>query len=361
MALQRALVVETRGRPTRPTLVLSVTIELTTVGDDMAVLHDGTSVHRRDGLEPGTGYDLLGITFQTLPRPAGELLCRFATVNDVHFGEIGCGILDESDPTKGPVLHVEPGALPHPEVMNRDAVAEMATIDPAAVVVKGDLTAEGTLAEYQAFLDCYGVFGDRLHHVRGNHDALAGETYAEGPRRVDLPGITVALLDTVIPGEASGTVDDEQLEWLDSVAADADRPVAVMSHHYPWNPDATARPDSYFGIHPDASERLVAVVARRRAIVGCFAGHTHRNRVRHFSATGAVPYVEVACAKDFPGTWAEYRVYEGGVLQLHHRISTPDALAWSERCRVLYADFGVDYTAFALGGIADRCFAFGSR
>ena len=24
---------------------------------------------------------------RTLPRPGGELLCRFATVNDVHFGE----------------------------------------------------------------------------------------------------------------------------------------------------------------------------------------------------------------------------------------------------------------------------------
>ena len=24
----------------------------------------------------------------------GELLCRFATVNDVHFGEVECGILD---------------------------------------------------------------------------------------------------------------------------------------------------------------------------------------------------------------------------------------------------------------------------
>ena len=93
-----------------------------------------------------------------------------------------------------------------------------------------------------------------------------------------------------------------------------------MAHHYPWSPDAGARPDSYFGIHPDASERLVEVIARRPSIIGYFAGHTHRNRVRHFSATGTVPFVEVACMKDFPGTWAEYRVFEGGILQVHHRI-----------------------------------------
>ncbi len=71
--------------------------------------------------------------------------------------------------------------------------------------------------------------------------------------------------------------------------------------------------------------------------------------------------MEVACAKDYPGSWAEYRVYEGGILQLHHRISAPDALAWSERCRGLYADFGVDYAPLALGAITDRCFAFGAR
>jgi hypothetical protein len=69
-----------------------------------------------------------------------------------------------------------------------------------------------------------------------------------------------------------------------------------------------------------------------------------------------VPTVEVGCVKDFPGTWAEYRVFEGGILQVVHRISAPDALAWSERCRGLYADFGLDYAAYALGRLEDRCF-----
>ena len=53
--------------------------------------------------------------------------------------------------------------------------------------------------------------------------------------------------------------------------------------------------------------------------------------------------------KDFPGTWAEYQVYDGGILQIVHRISSPEALAWSEQCRGLYADFGINYTEYALG------------
>jgi hypothetical protein len=71
--------------------------------------------------------------------------------------------------------------------------------------------------------------------------------------------------------------------------------------------------------------------------------------------------VEVGCVKDFPGTWAEYRVYEGGLMQVVHRISTTDALAWSERCRHLYSDFGVDYETYALGTLADRCFTIDLR
>ena len=60
--------------------------------------------------------------------------------------------------------------------------------------------------------------------------------------------------------------------------------------------------------------------------------------------------------KDFPGTWAEYRVYEGGVMQVVHRISDPEALRWSNRCRVLYRDFGVDYERVRDGRPRDRCF-----
>lgn len=71
--------------------------------------------------------------------------------------------------------------------------------------------------------------------------------------------------------------------------------------------------------------------------------------------------IEVGCVKDFPGTWAEYRVYEGGVMQVVHRISTPDALEWSNKCRVLYSDFGVDYQELAMGTLDDRCFILNLR
>jgi predicted phosphodiesterase len=332
-------------------------IELTTVSDDGAVLHDGERVIRHDGLEPDTEYEFEGIAVRTLARPDGERLATFATVNDVHFGETECGVIEGLE--IGPIFTADPGEPPYPETMNDAAIEEISAIHPDRVVVKGDLTSHGTTEEFGQFLAHYGAFGDRLSYVRGNHDGYYGETFAaEAPFAVDLPGVTLAVLDTVIPREAAGQVTNDQLEWLDELGSRADRPVMVFGHHHAWSPDSRQRVETYFGIRPDDSERLVEVVARRPALIGYFAGHTHRNRARRFSATGAVPWVEVACTKDFPGAWAEYRVFEGGVLQVHHRISRPDALAWTERTRAM---FGGVYPAYAFGQLSDRCFPITRR
>jgi 3',5'-cyclic AMP phosphodiesterase CpdA len=196
-----------------------------------------------------------------------------------------------------------------------------------------------------------------LHVVRGNHDAYYGATFAAVPtQEVSLPGTTLAILDTTIPRAATGQVTASQLEWLDELGARADRPVLVFGHHHVWSPESRTRHAGYYGIKPDDSEGLIAVFERRPRLRGYFAGHTHRNRVRRFAATGDVPWVEVASVKEFPGTWAEYRVYDGGILQVHRRISAPDALSWSERTRGMYAGM---FTEYAFGSISDRCFAIG--
>ena len=339
-----------------------MTVEVHTVADDEVVLFEDHDWTRIEGLDPDHEYTVMGETFRTLPRPPGERLATFATVNDVHFGELECGLVEGME--IGPVLRAEPGEPPYPDVMNQAAVREIVALNPAvdAVIAKGDLTTHGTPEEYQRFLDTYQpAFGDKLHVIWGNHDGYYGHRFADqGPFSVTLDGVVLAVLDTVIPGMATGQVSTEQLEWLDQLAADAesDRPVLVFGHHHVWDPRSKTRAETYFGINPDDSERLVELVARRPAICGYFAGHTHRNRTRRFATTGDVPWVEVAAVKDFPGTWAEYRVYEGGILQVHRRISTPEALSWSERCRAM---FGGLYPQYALGGIGDRCFPIWPR
>lgn len=320
---------------------------------------------RIEGLEPDTEYPLvvqgaegseyLPPTVRTLPRPAGRYLCTFATTNDVHFGEVEAGRLGDDPDQEGPFFRSLPGENPYPEVMSRAAIAEIHDLDPGAVVVKGDLTDVGAPEQYEAFLDAYRALGPRVHHVRGNHDAMLDPKLAtEGaPFVVELPGVRLAVLDTVIAGLERGRLDAEQLRWLEDLAADSTDPVLVFGHHHPWDPAAPTRPDDYFGINPDDSESLADLIGRREAIAGYFAGHTHRNRVRRFAVARDVPVVEVACVKDFPGAWAEYGVYEGGYTQVVRRVDEPAARAWAERTRGMFGGFYRDY---ALGRLEDRCF-----
>src|SRR5688572_24269370 len=103
--------------------------EVTTVADDSAVVFWGAEWKQYDDLEPDTDYHYDGVDFRTLPRPQGERLATFATVNDVHFGETVAG-LEESMPEVGPQFSSLPGEPPYPETMNRAAVEEIAAIDP---------------------------------------------------------------------------------------------------------------------------------------------------------------------------------------------------------------------------------------
>jgi predicted phosphodiesterase len=327
--------------------------DITTVADDLIVAHAGTDVHRMTGLDPATTYDVLGVPVTTLARPSGVRRSTIATVNDLHFGEVEAGRID--DHPDGPIRRAEPGAEPYPEVMNRTAADEIARADPDAVIVKGDLSRDGTDDEWAAFERCFREpFGERLHVVRGNHDSYRHQAAYAGDRWIELPGVNVALLDTAIPGQTTGTLTATQIDWLDAHAAGSTAPVLVMGHHQQWIGHPDRRSDDYFGLHPDPSDALDDVAARRPAIVAYAAGHTHRHRVRTMHRSG-IPSIEVGCTKDFPGTWAEYRVFDGGIMQVVHRMSSPEALAWSESCRGLYRDFGVDYATYALGTLNDRC------
>ena len=338
----------------------------TRVGDHEVTTTGPYHVARVDGLAPDTEYDLavegvapdywLPPTVRTLVQPPGELVATIATANDVHFGETVCGLTgDPATDAIGPILRAEPGDPPYPEVMGRGAVAEMARIDPVAVVVKGDLTDRGLPEQYAAFLEAFTPLGARVHHVRGNHDAMTDPTLAvEGaPYAVELPGVTLAVLDTTDPGHVGGVLPAEQVAWLDDLAVSATDPVLVFGHHPVWDLDTTRHVDPHYVIARDASAALIDVVHRRERIAGYFAGHTHTNRVRRYARARNVPFVEVACGKDYPGAWAEYRVFEGGYTQVMRRISNPDALAWSERCRHMIQGI---YRDLVLGTIDDRCF-----
>ena len=218
--------------------------------------------------------------------------------------------------------------------------------------------------EFAAFEACYrGAFGDRLHVVRGNHDAYRGQARTPATRSSTCPASASALLDTVIPTMTTGRVTTEQLDWLDDLAAE----VGPARHRHGAPPElgragtTDARPADYFGINPDDSDALVDVVARRPRIVAYAAGHTHRNRVRRLAEHRRRAVHRGGLRQGLPRLVGRVPRLRGRHHQIHHRISTPEALAWSERCRHLYQDFGVDYETYALGRLEDRCFTISIR
>ena len=130
-----------------------------------------------------------------------------------------------------------------------------------------------------------------------------------------------------------------------------------MGHHQQFT--GTNRAPDYFGLHPDASDALADVIARRPALVAYTAGHTHRHRNRMLPS--GVPTIEIGCVKDFPGTWAEYRVYDGGITQVVHRMSSPEALRGASAAVTCTATTASTTSTYALGTLDDRCFTIALR
>lgn len=321
--------------------------ELVSVAPDGAELFVDGRVVRVGGLAPDRDYELSGVGFRTMP-DLGAVRCVVATANDVHFGETVCGRIEGDD--RFPGITAEPGEPPYPERMSAGVVADIASIAPDCVVVKGDLTDDGREGEYERFLEVWGAFGDRLLHVRGNHDSYRGQGFAAWPcQRRDLDGASVALLDTARPREIGGFLDPGQLEWLDELGEGADQPVLVMGHHQAYREEAGS-PVGFHGLAAKDTASLLEVLQRRRRLVCYLAGHTHRNRR---VVLRGIDCAEVACVKDYPGAWAEYRVCERGIAAIVHRAQPPDAVAWAERTRGMFEGL---YDRYTMGRISDRSF-----
>jgi len=323
--------------------------EVLSVSSDEVVLEVDGAIRLERDLSPGTHFDFAGVSATTLERP-GEYLCSVATTNDVHFGETVCGEVVGTE--IGPVFRSGPDEEPYPSMMNRHAVAEILAVDPAAMIVKGDLTDQGRPHEFEEFLSCYRTaFEDRLWFVRGNHDcALTDDVPGSQPLQViEVDGAMVILLDTSRPGLANGTLTPAQLEELDELARTADRPIIVLGHHPIWDEETQPRQDDVFTLLPEPSERLIDVVGRRPSIVTYAAGHTHRNRVIE---RNGVPFVEVASVKEFPGVWCEYQIFDGGILQVTRRILHDEARAWSDKTKQM---FHGQFASYAWGSLDERC------
>ncbi|GAA3021167.1 metallophosphoesterase [Streptomyces lactacystinicus] len=158
-----------------------------------------------------------------------------------------------------------------------------------AVLVTGDLADHGLPEEYREVAE---VLASR-HPVLicpGNHDSrapyrevLLGEAPGEGPinRLHQLPGADVLMLDSSIPGQDDGLLDERTLAWLDAELASGrgELPALVAFHHPPVELHLPyVDPIRQFG-----EARLAQVLSRHPRVAALFCGHAHTSAATTFA------------------------------------------------------------------------------
>jgi predicted phosphodiesterase len=230
----------------------------------------------------------------------------------------------------------------------RAAVTEINGWNPDLVLVKGDIAHTNVAEEYDLAFGALGRLTAPLLATAGNHDGgdYQGADFAVEAARLghsaqlvhirDLGSWRIVVADTVVAGKRSGT-----LEW--------DGPCLVALHHQLMR----RRVPHYVptGIPSLEAEPFLRQLTAVNPRVLVTSGHTHRHRVRRH---GSLLVTEVGSTKDYPGTWAGYELYEGGVIQTVRRIADAEALTWNERTR--QAALGI-WGWWAPGTLADRCFS----
>ena len=218
------------------------------------------------------------------PDPASPVLVQ---LSDTHIVGPGLKLLDEVDT---------------PAFLAR-AVASVQRLQPAptAALVTGDLVDRGSADEYARLRALLAPLPCPVYLMPGNHDApqalreafpdhaylqpVAGDP-ALAPHvlyTVDLGGLRLVALDTVVARRPHGALCEARLAWLDAtLAAAPDVPTLLAMHHPPFV-TGIAHMDR-MGLLEGAAG-LEAVLRRHPQVERVICGHLHRTIVRRFAGT----------------------------------------------------------------------------
>ncbi len=192
-------------------------------------------------------------------------------------------------------------------------------INPAFLLVSGDLVNDGQLAEYEylkTWLPALEAFGVPVLLGLGNHDArgpfrqiLLDEADSVQPyyHSQTFDGLNVIMLDSHQPGQVNGYLDAPQLAWLDAELAKPMTRGHLIALHHPPVP-ATVRLLDTIGLNNPAE--LAAVVSRHPQVLGILSGHIHYNHVAQFANTISVTTPAVLYTID-PGVQQNLRLLDG--------------------------------------------------
>lgn len=156
---------------------------------------------------------------------------------------------------------------------------------PDALLITGDLVDHGRAEEYRRLRELLSPLAMPVYVIPGNHDdrdalraAFADHAYL--PREgflhyvIDALAVIIIALDTVVPTEAGGALDEARLTWLAARLQETQgKPTIIMMHHPPF-PTGIGFMDSC-GLLVGAAE-FARLVARHANVERILCGHVHR-------------------------------------------------------------------------------------
>lgn len=197
---------------------------------------------------------------------------------------------------------------------------------PDLVLATGDLVQDGSEAAYTQFLNQISRIPAPSRWLAGNHDLTpVMATVTEGTRMlepiIDIGNWRITLLDSSVPGEPYGLLDDTQLERLQQSLEQApERHHLVCLHHHPL-PVGSAWMDS-IGLHD--AEALLAIIERFPQVRALVCGHVHqevdirRGSLRLLASPSTCiqfrPHSETFQLDDKPAGYRWLRLHDDGTL-----------------------------------------------
>lgn len=182
----------------------------------------------------------------------------------------------------------------------QQAVASVLAADyrPDALLISGDLVDHGSAEEYAHLRRLLAPLACRIYLMAGNHDdrmALQAALPEICPPSdlppfvqyaVDIGGLRLIALDTVVAGAPHGELCAARLAWLERRLAEApERPTVVAMHHAPFA-TGIAHMDA-MGLLQGGPE-LDSLLRRHPQVERLLCGHLHRPIQRRFGGTLAM-------------------------------------------------------------------------
>ena len=207
---------------------------------------------------------------------------------------------------------------------------------PDLCIYTGDSVSEQTEAAYLLFKAQMETVGPPVHFAVGNHDDRGslrrhllnqeqpdGDPYCYCLHR---SGWRLVVLDTSCPGEVWGSMEEEQLQWLDRLLRER-QPTLVFMHHHPLATGVSWMD----ALMLKNADRLLEILKGSQCVEAVFFGHIHFECHLHYAGIHfmSVPAISFQFGE---GPWSEksvslpggYRVIslgEQGLRTVVHRLT----------------------------------------